>query len=78
MVKAYEVDYYWGKSDFGDFKTRWKLIDQSKRDYKRVEIYFDKYGNITHLENNGWDNNLQILKDACHDGLDLNSIIKDR
>ena len=78
IVKANNVDYYWEKSDFGDFKTRWKLIDQSKRDYKTLEIYFDKYGNITYLKDDRWVNNFQILKDVCHDGLDLKSIIKNR
>lgn len=78
QVKAYDLEYNWEKTEFGDFETAWKFVDQSTRTYSVAKIYFDKYGNITHMADDKWSSDMDILKKVCHDGIDINSIIKSK
>ena len=78
IIKANDISFYWESSGFGDYKTRWTLLDSVNREKTGLELFFDKSGNITYIESDRWDNNLAVLDKFCHEGLDLEMFNKKR
>lgn len=61
----------WEKSFFGDYETEWKFIDINDRTWSRAEIYFDLNGNITHIDDDRFDRNLDTLELYCRENIDF-------
>lgn len=66
-VKGCDFDYYWSKTDFGDYNTRWVFVDPMTRKKCRVDIAFNIKGHIVSIERY----ELNSIKDFIRDDVDL-------
>ena len=45
-IKSRGMDFHWSKTDFGDYTTRWVLLNQITRNKLVFDIIMDISGNI--------------------------------
>ena len=50
VVKAKSIGYYWQKTDFGDYDTRWILVNPQTREKEDFDIIVRKDGSIVRID----------------------------
>ena len=60
-LKATDYDYNWNRTDYGDFNTRWIIINKRDRTKDRIEMSVDRWGNLISIDSKY---HREILKNA--------------
>lgn len=67
LIKRNGISYHWEKTNFGDFETRWLLIDPESRKEIKFDIIMKKNGTIVKIAKY----EINHIKDYLRDGVDL-------
>ena len=50
LIKPEDMTWRWSKTDYGDWQTRWRLVNSIERNSETIDIYIDGSGNIVKLD----------------------------